>query len=95
MNRKIGCEYCGSTNVIREPGFAIVQQKSPETGEPIGKENLFFFFKYRSCGEKLYREDLKGSINLLITIILGRLLYAVRILTATVRSRSIPNDRPT
>ena len=63
MSRKIRCEYCKSTNIIREDGFAIVQQKSPETGEPIGKEHLFFFFRCRSCGEQIYREDLKGYVN--------------------------------
>jgi len=56
-------EYCGSTNIIRETGFGIVQKKSPETDEPVGNEHLFFFFRCLSCGEQLYREDLEGYVN--------------------------------
>ena len=40
--RKIRCEYCNSPKVVRETGFAIVQQESPETGESIVNESLFF-----------------------------------------------------
>jgi DNA-directed RNA polymerase subunit RPC12/RpoP len=63
MGRKIRCEHCNSPKVIRETGSAIVQQKSPETGEFIGNESLFFFYRCLACGQEFYREDLEGYVN--------------------------------
>jgi len=62
-DENIMCDECGSTNVTREAGCAVVQRISPETNEPIGKEGLFFFFRCQSCGEQLFREDVEGYIN--------------------------------
>jgi DNA-directed RNA polymerase subunit RPC12/RpoP len=63
MGRKIRCEHCNSPKVIREIAFAIVQQKSPETGEPIGNKSLFFFYRCLSCDQEFYREDIEGYVN--------------------------------
>ena len=63
MGRKIRCEYCNISKVIRETAFAIVQQKSPETGDIILNESLFFFYRGLSCGQEFYREDLEGYVN--------------------------------
>jgi hypothetical protein len=60
---KIRCEYCGSANIIRENGCAVIRRVSPETDDPIGKESLFFFFGCLSCGEQLYQEDLEGYMK--------------------------------
>lgn len=39
--KKIRCEYCGSTNIIRENGCAVVRRVSPETDEPTKKKAYF------------------------------------------------------
>jgi hypothetical protein len=58
-------EHCGSTNIFRdrELKYAVVQEKSKETGEPIGDPKTFFIFKCLSCGEGVYLEKFEAPVN--------------------------------
>lgn len=62
---KIICEHCGSTNIVRdrELKYGVVQQKDPDTGEPIGDPKTYFIFKCLSCGEGVYLEKFETPVN--------------------------------
>lgn len=59
--RKITCEYCGNTKIIRDPELncATVQEIDPDTGKPIGDLKIFDIYKCLSCGEQIYLEKFK------------------------------------
>jgi len=62
---KIICEHCGSAKIARdrELDYAEVQQKDPDTGEPIGDPKTYFIFKCLSCGERIFLEKFEAPAN--------------------------------
>lgn len=53
---KLICEHCGSSKIAKdtELNYAVVQEISPETNEPIGEPTTMFAFKCLSCGNPIY-----------------------------------------
>jgi hypothetical protein len=42
---------------------ASVQQKGPDTGEPIGDPKTFIIFKCLSCGEGVWLEKFEAPVD--------------------------------
>lgn len=59
------CEHCGSTNIVRdrELEYGVVQEKDPDTGEPIGNPKTYFIFKCLSCGERFFLEKFEVMVK--------------------------------
>lgn len=59
------CEHCGSTNIVRdrEVEYGVVQEKSKESGKPIGDPKTYSIFKCLSCGERIFLEKFGTLIN--------------------------------
>jgi hypothetical protein len=63
----LACKHCGSTKIVNDKQYrcAVVQQKDPETGEPIGPPKTFFMFKCLFCGKGIYLEKFETSFNII------------------------------
>jgi hypothetical protein len=57
-NGRLVCKKCGSVNIGKDPKFrwAVVQELTKETKEPIGKPTTFYIFQCLACGEGCFLE---------------------------------------